>query len=348
MGMNVAITGLQATDNPAPGIGVIRCLKHPNGWDGKIIGLAYDVYDTGIYDTGLLDHTFLIPYPNQGSKQVLERLLYIHSQVNIDVIIPNLDSEFPLYQKIEEELNEHGIKLFIPSKEAVDSRTKANLTTFCDGADILTPKTVVVRETGQFSAAVEEIGFPVMVKGVFYDAEKCRTISEAENAFQKMRVKWGMPIIVQEVIDGEEYDICCVAGKESELLGAVAIRKTGITDKGKAWAAVTINNDELLQLSKKVLKKINWFGPCELEFLQEKRTKKLFMLEINPRFPAWIYVCTGADQNLPKLVVELASGKNVESLPPAKSGVIFVRHATDLVCSLDYLEHLTVSGELHY
>ncbi|HDY75907.1 MAG TPA: hypothetical protein ENH49_05225, partial [Candidatus Marinimicrobia bacterium] len=89
MGVNVGITGLQATDNPAPGIGVIRCLKHPDGWDGKIIGLAYDVYDTGIYDTGLLDHTFLIPYPNQGSKQVLERLLYIHSQVRIDVIIPN-------------------------------------------------------------------------------------------------------------------------------------------------------------------------------------------------------------------------------------------------------------------
>lgn len=348
MGVNVAITGLQATDNPAPGIGVIRCLQQPDGWDGEIIGLAYDVYDTGIYDTGLLDHTFLIPYPNQGSGQVLERLLYIHSQVRIDVIIPNLDSELTLYQKIEKDLRAHGIRLFIPSRDAVERRTKANLTEFCEEADVLTPKTVVVREAGQFATVVKEMGFPLMVKGVFYEAEKCRTIGEAENAFQKLRVKWGMPIIVQEVINGEEFDSCCVAGEESDLLGAVAIRKMGLTDKGKAWSAVTLKNDELLNLSKKVLKEINWKGPCELEFLQEKRTKKLYLLEINPRFPAWIYACTGAGQNLPKLIVELATGKAVNPLPQAKSGVIFVRHATDLICPLDYVEHLTINGELHY
>ncbi|KPL07449.1 hypothetical protein AMJ86_04500, partial [bacterium SM23_57] len=104
MSINVAVTGLHATDNPAPGIGVIRSLRHPDGWDGKIIGLAYDVYDTGVYDKDLLDHTFMVPYPNQGSEQVYQRLMYIHNQVRIDVLIPTLDSELILYQKLEHRL----------------------------------------------------------------------------------------------------------------------------------------------------------------------------------------------------------------------------------------------------
>ena len=118
--MNIAITGLHATDNPAPGIGVIRCLKHDEDWNGKIIGLGYDVYDTGIYDKGLLDHTYLIPYPNQGIDAFLDRIKYIHSQIPIDVIIPTLDSELSVFQRMESKLSDLGIAMFIPSKETVE------------------------------------------------------------------------------------------------------------------------------------------------------------------------------------------------------------------------------------
>lgn len=348
MSINVAVTGLQATDNPAPGIGVVRCLKYPNGWDGKIIGLGYDVYDTGIYDKGLLDHTFLIPYPNQGKRKVIERLMYIHSVIKINVIIPTLDSEMVLYQQMEDELRAKGIKLFIPSRLAVEKRTKENLPQFCKETGIFTPKTVVIRDMGELSSAIREIGLPLMVKGVFYEADRCSTYEEAIKSTNRLRIKWGMPIILQEIIYGQEYDVCCVGGRKGQLLGSVAIRKTGLTEKGKAWSAITLKNDELIRMAKKVLRALGWEGPCELEILEEKRTKKLYLLEINPRFPAWIYVSTGAKQNLPRLVVELALGKKVRPLPQAKSGIIFVRHATDLVCPLNYVEQLTVTGELHY
>jgi len=348
MGVNVAITGLQATDNPAPGIGVIRCLHYPERWDGKIIGLGYDVYDTGIYDEGLLDHTYLIPYPNQGQDKVLERLLYIHKQERIDVIIPTLDSEMVLYQKLEQELKQVGMALYIPSEESVRRRTKANLIQFCEETDISTPHTVVIREPGQLKQAVEEIGFPLMIKGVFYEAYRCQTPQEVQAHFQKIQQKWGLPVIAQEVIKGEEFDICCVGGKEGELLGAVPIRKIGLTEKEKAWAAVTLKNEALLEFSRKILRELKWSGPCELEIMKAKRSDQLYLLEVNPRFPAWIYLCTGAEQNLPRLVVDLALGKEVNPLPPAKSGMTFVRHATDIVCPLEYIESLTITGELHY
>ena len=59
--LNIAVTGLNATDNPAPGIPVIRSVRHDLKNIGKIIGLTYDAFDTGIYDGDLLDEVYLIP-----------------------------------------------------------------------------------------------------------------------------------------------------------------------------------------------------------------------------------------------------------------------------------------------
>ncbi|MBC8216519.1 MAG: ATP-grasp domain-containing protein [Candidatus Marinimicrobia bacterium] len=348
MGINVGITGLHATDNPAPGIGVIRSLKHPDGWDGEIIGLAYDVMDTGIYDEDLLDHSYMIPYPNTNSQQILERLLYIHDQNRMDVIIPTLDSELALFQKLEPDLKKAGIAIFIPEVDVSKKVSKVYIADFCEENNIDSPTTRIIKEPGELDKSIKEIGFPLMVKGVFYEAFKCRTKVEVLTHFDEMRTKWGYPIILQEVIEAEEYDICCVGDRDGNMLGAVPIRKTRLTDKGKAWAAITLKNDKLYDLSKKILKALKWAGPCELEILQDKKTKKMHLIEINPRFPAWIYLCTGADQNLPKMVVDLALGKKVDPLPVAKSGVTFVRHATDLVCPIEWLEKLTTIGELHY
>jgi carbamoyl-phosphate synthase large subunit len=163
-----------------------------------------------------------------------------------------------------------------------------------------------------------------------------------------MRNKWGLPILLQESLNGEEFDVCTVGDLNGELLGAVPIRKLRLTDKGKAWVAVTIKNQQLYELSCLILKALKWSGPCELEIMQDFNTKEFLLLEINPRFPSWIYLGTGANQNLPKLVVDLALGKKIKPLPQAKSGVTFVRHATDLVCPMEYIESLTVHGELHY
>lgn len=152
--LHVAVTGLHAADNPAPGIGVIRSLRYADDWAGKVIGLAYDVYDTGIYDHDLLDAVYLVPYPNQDTEQIFQRLQYIHETQRIDVLIPTLDSELILYQKLLPRLTELGINLFLPTQEMVDNRSKSNLPRFCRENDIPTPKTISVTNPNQINSAL--------------------------------------------------------------------------------------------------------------------------------------------------------------------------------------------------
>jgi carbamoyl-phosphate synthase large subunit len=342
---NIAITGLNATDNPAPGIPITRCLRKDN-WKGKIIGLAYDAFDTGIYDEALLDEVYLIPYPNEGELALLHRLKEIHARTRIDMFLPTLDSELFNANRLVHELKDIGIKTFLPSEEQVRMRSKALLSEFCMKHHIRVPKTVVMNDMRMISDATKKVGLPIVIKGVFYEAYVCHSLEEAHIYFGKLNAKWGLPIIAQEYLPGEEYDVACVGDGKGNLVGAVPMRKLRLTEKGKAWAGVTIKDKKLFEQAEKIIDALQWRGPCEVEMLKDQKTNEYILVEINPRFPSWIYLSAGAGVNLPLAVVHLALGEKVKKLPAPQPGFTFVRHATDLVCPMNYLESLTTKGEL--
>jgi len=185
---------------------------------------------------------------------------------------------------------------------------------------------------------------PVYVKGIFYDARKAWTLEQAYAAFVELSARWGLPIILQRGLPGFEYNICCLGDGEGGLVGAVAMRKLGVTDKGKAWSGVTVGDPRLQDLATRMIGALRWRGPCELEILCEEGSDRLCLIEINPRFPAWCYLCAGAGMNLPAAQARLALGGAPEILSAARSGVIYSRAAVDIICELDVLESLSVTG----
>lgn len=343
----VAVTGLQATDNPAPGIAVAKSLRQ-GGWDGLIVGLTYDTYDTGSYDMDVVDQVFLIPYPNSGAETTLDRLHYIHSRTPLTAIIPNLDSELDLYNSIRDDLTAMGIGTFIPDLKSLRMRSKVRLAEFCHEHDLPVPMTEIVNDLASLDRAITKTGYPCIIKGIFYDASIAHNWSEAVVHFDNLRYRWGLPIIVQNVIPGEEYNVCCVGDGKGNLIGAVPMRKLRLTEKGKAWAGITIRDPEVLELARRTIEDLRWQGPCELELMRHETSGQFYLIEINPRFPSWCYLTTGAGQNLPYANLKLALGENPGPLPDYRSGVTFARHAVDIICDLSALEGLTIQGEVIY
>jgi carbamoyl-phosphate synthase large subunit len=143
----------------------------------------------------------MIPYPSQDPEVIFERIKQINEIEKIDVLIPTLDAEILSYINIEKKLNEIGIKMFLPTKESFNMRSKNILADFCLKNDISAPKTISV-------SSVEEIykmdlNYPVYVKGIFYDAYIAYSYAEASQAFYTISAKWGVPIVIQEFINGE-------------------------------------------------------------------------------------------------------------------------------------------------
>lgn len=74
MKITVAISGLNNTDNPGPGVPVIRGIRESDVFDARIIGLAYENLEPGIYMKNLADKTYILPYPSVGADAYFERL----------------------------------------------------------------------------------------------------------------------------------------------------------------------------------------------------------------------------------------------------------------------------------
>lgn len=341
----VAVTGLNATDNPGPGVAVVRSLRADPEFAGRVIGLAYDAMDPGLYLPGLLDGAMLIPYPSAGRRALMDRLAWARERFGIDVLLPTLDSEMPALMGHEDELLRIGIRTLLPTRAQYDCRSKARLAELASLHGIPVPRAEVIADVGPLYTVHERFGFPVVVKGVFYGAEIARSVDEAVSAFHHMAAQWGTPVIVQEYIAGDEFNVCAVGDGRGGLVGAVAMKKLVLTRQGKGWAGVTIDDPDLMDLTRRTIAALAWRGACELEVMRTHEGA-CRLLEINPRFPAWCDLCAGAGQNLPMAVARWATGEEPTPMQEYEPGVAFVRASFDQIVRIGALEALSTSGEM--
>ena len=343
--ITIAITGLNNTDNPGPGVPFIRAIRESDRFEATVIGLAYENLEPGIYMDGITDKTYLIPYPSSGSEQLLERIEQIHRKNPIDVLIPNYDAELFTFIKNQGWLQERGISTFLPEMDGFMERAKDNLSSFGKKYNLKVPKSLPLTGSHQVDQLFEELDFPVFVKGKFYDAYKAWDKHEVNTLFHKISAKWGLPVMVQEFVEGTEVNVIALGDGEGNTIGAMPMRKTYITDKGKAWGGITIDDERMLSLTYDIIRKTKWRGGMELEMIKT-RDNDYYIIEINPRLPAWLYLSVAAGQNLPEAMVRLALNEKVEPFRAFKAGKMFIRYSYDLIGDISLFESITVKGEL--
>ena len=333
--MKIAISGLNNTDNPAPGIPVIKSLRGKH----QLVGFSYDPNEPGNY-MGLLEKVYLMPYPSLGFEELKSRLLYIRESEEIDAIIPNLDAELPLYIKYQDEIEAMGIGLCLPSLENFELRNKNRLGKLSEELGMNYPETYEVSSIIQLRKCTESSSFPLMIKGNYYKAFMAHNLESAIDYFYKISNEWGFPVLVQEVVSGEELNLVGLGDGNGNLAGAVAIKKLTTTEIGKVWTAVTIQNEKLMEIAKAFVQQTKWKGPFELECIVNMN--QIFMIEINPRFPAWVYFATELGVNLPQMLTEIISGREPEAKLDYPQNKMYVRYTGELMTDFsDFLKLLS-------
>lgn len=341
----LAVTGLNAIDSPGPGVAVIRGIKECKDWDVRIIGLSYESLEPGIYMHDLIDKTYQIPYPSAGSEALLNRLIQIHEIENLDVVIPNFDAELQNFIKISTQLKLKNIGTFLPTLSQLEARDKVNLYQFGKQHNLMVPEDRIIYKVDDLKNVMEQFGSPIVVKGKYYEAFVTNTLEQAQKAFHKLQAKWGLPIIVQQFIQGTEINIAALGDGKGNTISAVPMRKLYITDKGKAWAGITLEDTTLIDLAKQFISETKWSGGFELEIMRTADNKP-YIMEINPRFPAWIYLTVGAGQNQPAALVKMALGEQVEPFSTYEVGKIFIRYSWDLITNIEEFQKISAFGEL--
>jgi carbamoyl-phosphate synthase large subunit len=343
--ITIAVTGLNNTDNPGPGVPVIRGAKDSKEFDVRVIGLVYENLEPGIYMEGLCDRIFQIPYPSAGSDDLIERIENIHQQEKIDVLIPNFDAELFSFMKNEQRLLENGIHTFLPTIKQFQERDKDKLPEYGKKYGVKVPGSINMGTIGQISEIEEKFDYPVMIKGQFYDAYLANNEEQVKQAFYKVSAKWGFPVIAQEFVEGTEVNVIALGDGLGNAIAAVPMRKQYITDKGKAWSGITLADEKMMELTRMLIQKTKWKGGMELELIKTKNGD-YYLIEINPRIPAWVYLAVGAGQNIPEALIKLALGMDVKPMTEYKIGKMFVRYSYDMIVDLEKFAALSMNKEI--
>jgi carbamoyl-phosphate synthase large subunit len=235
--------------------------------------------------------------------------------------------------------------MFLPTLEQFEERQKVNLTEFGKKYKMDVPKSYPVLNYSELGKKSTDLEFPLMIKGKYYDAFPAYNLDQARNYFDKISAKWGLPIVVQQFVKGTELNVIGLGDGKGNTIAAVAMRKQFITEKGKAWAGITIHDDTLIEITRHFIAATRWKGAFELEIMKSP-DKTYYLMEINPRIPAWVYLAVGVGQNIPELIVNLALRNNVKACNGYEAGKMFIRYSWDMIVSRERFEALSALGEL--
>lgn len=290
------------------------------------------------------DAAYLMPYPGAGADALLERLDMIRKKENLGFVIPCLDSEIENFMTIYPMLQERGVECILPTKSSFDARSKSNLFDFCRRINIPSPAAKTAKDPWSVEKCAEVIGYPVYVKGRLYQAHLANSREKLAEAYCDIVKVWGWPVIIQEVIVGEEYDVTGVGDGKGGIIKSCAIRKLLRTSNGKGFAGIVVDDPELDRMAQRIIDELKWNGPFELEFLKAPG-KPHALFEINPRFPAWIDFPSQIGCNLPALLFERLLKQKPTPMEACATGQMFIRHSVDLVGDFADFAEMASNGE---
>ncbi|WP_043266718.1 ATP-grasp domain-containing protein [Streptomyces sp. CT34] len=232
------------------------------------------------------------------------------------LLIPCLDLEVRL---LAAELGSHD-RILAPSKAALDLVCKPPL----DAAERLGIQ-VAEHETDTSWPAIDRFvrrsPHGVWVKGQYYDAHRAYTARDVLALGDDVEQAWGGGWHLEAHVAGQEFSIafCALNGR---LLDAVFVTKASVTREGKTWAGEVAEVDERLHdRLADLVADAQWTGGGELELIRSWHGE-LTLMEINPRFPAWIHGASVCGANLPAALAAGRAANRDRRLAPGFTRVV--------------------------
>ncbi|HEX8554896.1 MAG TPA: ATP-grasp domain-containing protein, partial [Sphingomonas sp.] len=326
--MKIFVSGLYAGGNPQPGVGIVRSLRqgYPNA---TLVGVEYSNRVSGIHFDELDELWIQRPWGEldldaYGLKvrDVLDAGgLWISGS---DLEAMWLGTLFP---------NGHP-NLLAPPMSAIKRITKP-VVEAASGLPVKIPTYLSTEHSDwDLHAFCREHNWRVWLKGPYYDASRTPTwdaFTAIRNALSKA---WSTEkLFLQAHVSGYEESVMLSAYR-GELLDAVSMRKRDITPEGKTWAGdVSEVPASFMEPLRRMVRETNWTGGGELEMVRDA-SDQLWLIEMNPRFPAWVHGATIAGHNLPALLVQAASG--VKAQPAPAHSAEFTRVVLEVPVRPDY------------
>lgn len=292
MSLNVLVTGAGG----GSGIYSIKVLKETT--DHYVIGVDASPYSAGLF---LADEGYVLPLARE-QEAFLDRVRDIVLTRNIDLIIPNVDEELPLFARPEVQ-STLGTQVIVSPLESILVCADKRNTIRTLQSVVPCPRTYDAGE--DFS----DLGFPVHVKPANGRGSRHTYIIEDEIALREclrqLEQQLGNKknILIQQFLPGTEYTVdvlCDLTGSPLVTVPRVRLK----TSAGLSIQGRTIRHEGLIEMVRSIAQTLSFCGPVNMQF-REDHLGTPHLLEINPRFSGGLPIVCAAGANTPALLMEM-------------------------------------------
>lgn len=321
----------------------IRCMGRKGV---QVSASAANKHSIGFYSK-YCSQSFLYP-PPEHDKMFINSLYQMVKKAKCDVLIPGHDDTTQLISQ-HMEMFEDIINIPIPNTEVlIKAFDKYQTMRSAEKIGIPTPETYHVEDEKELKKLSKEVSYPLVVKpnlqrkgygayGVTYVnsfEELTQAVSDAKNEFGDY--------LIQDFIPGGNEQMRMVNALFDENSNPVAVftakkHRTHPMAGGSTTFGESTWDPKLAELGIKLLKAWKWYGVAEIEFKVDPRDGKLKLIEVNPRFWAYMDLPVACGIDFPYLLYKIAIGENVVPIKKYRIGVKFVNPIADPLVMLKIL-----------
>ncbi|MEZ0393040.1 MAG: hypothetical protein ACAH59_12540 [Pseudobdellovibrionaceae bacterium] len=299
MEKKIYISGMHSGQNPCAGVGIARSLRKafPNL---HLVGVDHWQGSSGLHHE-VVDDVLLLPQWKQIDS--LRHSEYLETLLDSgNIWISGLDVET---HWLAQNFGTHP-NLFAPPQAALEKTAKPGVQAFCQLGFQVPESISAFLSDSEIHHFLRQNSWQCWLKGPYHEAKRTSSWDGFERSREAMKKEWKTSqLFVQKNVIGHEESICFSACR-GKLTALIHMQKRLITPEGKTWAGrVNPVSRDFFEEFEDIIEQLKWTGGGEIEFVRDLDGKK-WIIECNPRFPAWIFGATLSGVNLPAKMIAAA------------------------------------------
>ncbi len=296
------------------GLSIIRSLGKRGIY---VVGVTHDKTEFGLFSR-YLKETAICPHP-EDKEAFADFLLKRVDTWSNSLLLETTDHYMLALSRHKVELSEH-YRMIAPDPEIASVFIEKDKTyALADSVNVPHPNFFKPKNQEEFNMIADQILLPVMIKPVIshefgqifnMNLFICETFDEFRNNFQRT-LEASQPVIITEIIPGTDYGTMekvmlyiNTKGDISAEFFNIKLRQSppmfGRMRVGKSTSV----NQEVLDLTRRLLGKINFRGYASVEFKRDYRDNKLKLMEVNIRQPLGSHLPIASGVDFPWIIYQ--------------------------------------------
>ncbi|HEX6983581.1 MAG TPA: ATP-grasp domain-containing protein [Balneolaceae bacterium] len=220
----------------------------------------------------------------------------------------------------------------------------------CEEYDLPAPESVEVSQLDELKKAKKRLKAPFIIKpahtyywyhkdfskiiGNYQKAFIFQNFDEVE-AFYKKISKINPNVVLQEYVVGDDhqlFDVNLHINQKGEIDSYAIAQKMRVYPPKAGWGCYvkTIFDEELLEICKRIIAKLELKGMMNIQFKRDERTNQPKLIEMHPRTSIFDFLGTAAGQNIPLKYYSSLTGIQIGESKQYQTDIKYINIARDL------------------